>query len=78
MFISMQENLSVQRVGLTPENQDSSAISPAPALRSHFSNAFKMWGYDLPSSICTNRCGQVRIISIMSARTIILWPDLYR
>ena len=48
--ISMQEIFRYQRVGLTPENKIIGHFT-ATGVRSHFSERFKMWGYDLPSSI---------------------------
>lgn len=48
--ISMQEIFRFQRVGLTPENKIIGHFT-ATGVRSHFSERFKMWGYDLPSSI---------------------------
>ncbi|MDU8910363.1 CpaF family protein [Aestuariicoccus sp. MJ-SS9] len=48
--ISMQEIFRFQRVGLTPENKIIGHFT-ATGVRSHFSERFKMWGYDLPPSI---------------------------
>ena len=48
--ISMQEIFRYQRVGLTPENKIIGHFT-GTGVRSHFSERFKMWGYDLPSSI---------------------------
>jgi len=48
--ISMQEVFKYQRVGLTPENKIIGHFT-ATGVRSHFSERFRMWGYDLPSSI---------------------------
>jgi pilus assembly protein CpaF len=48
--ISMQEIFRFQRVGLTPENKIIGHFT-GTGVRSHFSERFKMWGYDLPSSI---------------------------
>ena len=48
--ISMQELFRYQRVGLTPENKIIGHFT-ATGVRSHFSERFKMWGYDLPSTI---------------------------
>ncbi|EET46406.1 CpaF family protein [Thalassobium sp. R2A62] len=48
--ISMQEVFRYQRVGLTPENKIIGHFT-ATGVRSHFSERFKMWGYDLPASI---------------------------
>ncbi|MHA6325181.1 CpaF family protein [Roseivivax sp. CAU 1753] len=48
--ISMQELFRFQRVGLTPENKILGHFT-ATGVRSHHSERFKMWGYDLPASI---------------------------
>ncbi len=48
--ISMQEVFRYQRVGLTPENKIIGHFT-ATGVRSHFSERFRMWGYDLPSNI---------------------------
>ena len=48
--ISMQEIFRFQRVGLTPENKIIGHFT-GTGVHSHFSERFKMWGYDLPSSI---------------------------
>ncbi len=48
--ISMQEVFRYQRVGLTPENKIIGHFT-ATGVRSHFSERFKMWGYDLPAEI---------------------------
>ena len=48
--ISMQEVFKFQRVGLTPENKIIGHFT-ATGVRSHFSERFRLWGYDLPSSI---------------------------
>ena len=48
--ISMQEVFKYQRVGLTPENKIIGHFT-GTGVRSHFSERFKMWGYDLPASI---------------------------
>ena len=48
--ISMQEIFRYQRVGLTPDNKIIGHFT-ATGVRSHFSERFRMWGYDLPSSI---------------------------
>jgi pilus assembly protein CpaF len=48
--ISMQEIFRYQRVGLTPDNKIIGHFT-ATGVRSHFSERFKMWGYDLPSNI---------------------------
>ncbi len=48
--ISMQEIFRFQRVGLTPENKIIGHFT-ATGVRSHFSERFRLWGYDLPPSI---------------------------
>ncbi|WP_146590617.1 CpaF family protein [Puniceibacterium confluentis] len=48
--ISMQELFRYQRVGLTPENKIIGHFT-ATGVRSHYSERFKMWGYDVPASI---------------------------
>ncbi|MGR3341755.1 MAG: CpaF family protein, partial [Paracoccaceae bacterium] len=48
--ISMQEVFRYQRVGLTPDNQIIGHFT-ATGVRSHYSERFKMWGYDLPASL---------------------------
>jgi pilus assembly protein CpaF len=48
--ISMQEIFRYQRVGLTPDNKIIGHFT-ASGVRSHFSERFKLWGYDLPTSI---------------------------
>ncbi|MCE0504424.1 CpaF family protein [Roseivivax sp. GX 12232] len=48
--ISMQEIFRFQRVGLTPDNKILGHFT-ATGVRSHYSERFKMWGYDLPPSI---------------------------
>ncbi len=48
--ISMQEIFRYQRVGLTPDNKIIGHFT-ATGIRSHYSERFRMWGYDLPSSI---------------------------
>ena len=48
--ISMQEIFRFQRTGLTPENKIIGHFT-ASGVRSHFSERFKMWGFDLPSEI---------------------------
>ena len=48
--ISMQELFRYQRVGLTPDNKIIGHFT-ATGVRSHYSERFKMWGYDLPPSI---------------------------
>ncbi|MEL6640642.1 MAG: CpaF family protein [Pseudomonadota bacterium] len=48
--ISMQEIFRYQRVGLTPDNKIIGHFT-ATGVRSHYSERFKLWGYDLPSAI---------------------------
>ncbi|WP_137699607.1 CpaF family protein [Marimonas lutisalis] len=48
--ISMQEVFRFQRVGLTPDNKIIGHFT-ATGVRSHFSERFRLWGYDLPPSI---------------------------
>ncbi|CUI64844.1 CpaF family protein [Cognatishimia activa] len=48
--ISMQEVFRFQRTGLTPENKIIGHFT-ATGVRSHFSERFRMWGYDLPAHI---------------------------
>ena len=48
--ISMQEVFRYQRVGLTPDNKIIGHFT-ATGVRSHYSERFKMWGYDLPAQI---------------------------
>ena len=48
--ISMQEIFRYQRVGLTPDNKIIGHFT-ATGVRSHFSERFKLWGYDLPTAI---------------------------
>jgi pilus assembly protein CpaF len=48
--ISMQEVFRYQRVGLTPDNKIIGHFT-ATGVRSHFSERFRMWGYDLPPNI---------------------------
>ena len=48
--ISMQEVFRYQRVGLTPDNKIIGHFT-ATGVRSHFSERFRMWGYDLPANI---------------------------
>ncbi len=48
--ISMQKIFRYQRVGLTPENKIIGHFT-ATGVRSHFSDRFKLWGYDLPPQI---------------------------
>ena len=48
--ISMQEVFRYQRVGLTPDNKIVGHFT-ATGVRSHYSERFRMWGYDLPPAI---------------------------
>ena len=48
--ISMQEIFRYQRVGLTPDNKIIGHFT-ATGVRSHYSERFRMWGYDLPAAI---------------------------
>ncbi len=48
--ISMQEIFRYQRVGLTPDNKIIGHFT-ATGVRSHFSERFKLWGFDLPPAI---------------------------
>ncbi|MHA7850550.1 CpaF family protein [Roseovarius sp.] len=48
--ISMQEIFRYQRVGLTPENKIIGHFT-GTGVRSNFTERFRLWGYDLPSSI---------------------------
>ena len=48
--ISMQELFRFQRVGLTPDNKIIGHFT-ATGVRSNFSERFRLWGYDLPTSI---------------------------
>ena len=48
--ISMQEIFRFQRVGLTPDNKIIGHYT-ATGVRSHYSERFRMWGYDIPASI---------------------------
>ncbi len=48
--ISMQEVFRYQRVGLTPDNKIIGHFT-ATGVRSHFSERFRLWGYDLPPQI---------------------------
>lgn len=48
--ISMQEIFRYQRTGLTPENKIIGHFT-ATGVRSHYSERFKMWDYDIPNSI---------------------------
>ena len=48
--ISMQEVFRFQRVGLTPDNKIIGHFT-ATGVRSHYSERFRLWGYDLPPSI---------------------------
>ncbi len=48
--ISMQEVFRFQRTGLTPDNKIEGHFT-ATGVRSHYSERFRLWGYDLPPSI---------------------------
>ncbi|MGR3436709.1 MAG: CpaF family protein [Shimia sp.] len=48
--ISMQEVFRFQRTGLTPDNKIIGHFT-ATGVRSHYSERFRMWGYDLPQSL---------------------------
>ncbi len=48
--ISMQEIFRFQRSGLTPDNKIIGHFT-ATGVRSHFSERFRLWGFDLPASI---------------------------
>ncbi|OCX65903.1 type II secretion system protein E [Thioclava sp. SK-1] len=48
--ISMQEIFRYERLGLTPDNKIIGRFT-ATGVRSHYSDRFKQWGYDLPASI---------------------------
>ncbi|WP_417279881.1 CpaF family protein [Celeribacter sp.] len=48
--ISMQEVFRFQRTGLTPDNKIIGHFT-ATGVRSHYSERFRMWGYDLPPSL---------------------------
>lgn len=48
--ISMQEVFRYQRVGLRPDGKIIGHFTPL-GVRSHYSDRFKQWGYDLPASI---------------------------
>lgn len=48
--ISMQEVFRFQRVGLTPDNKIIGHFT-ASGVRSHYSERFRLWGYELPNQI---------------------------
>jgi len=48
--ISMQELFRFQRVGLSPDNKIIGHFT-ATGVRSHYSERFRLWGYDLPPTI---------------------------
>ncbi len=48
--VSMQEIFRFQRVGVAPDNKIIGHFT-ATGVRSHFSERFRLWGYDLPASI---------------------------
>jgi len=49
-IISMQEVFRYQRTGLGPDGKIIGHFTPT-GVRSHYSDRFKAWGYDLPASI---------------------------
>jgi pilus assembly protein CpaF len=49
-IITLQEVFRFQRTGLTPDNKIIGHYT-ATGVRSHFAERFKLWGYDLPSSV---------------------------
>ncbi|KEO57041.1 CpaF family protein [Thioclava indica] len=48
--ISMQEVFRYERLGLDPDGKIIGRFTPT-GVRSHYSDRFKQWGYDLPASI---------------------------
>src|SRR6056297_560657 len=48
--ISMQEIFRFQRVGISPDNKIMGHFT-GTGVRSHFTERFRLWGYDLPSAI---------------------------
>jgi pilus assembly protein CpaF len=48
--ISMQEVFRYRRVGLAPDNKIIGHFT-ATGVRSHYSERFRLWGYDLPPSL---------------------------
>lgn len=48
--ISMQEIFRYERLGLTPDNKIIGRFT-ATGVRSHYSDRFRQWGYDLPAAI---------------------------
>ncbi|KEP68250.1 CpaF family protein [Thioclava sp. BHET1] len=48
--ISMQEIFRYERLGLAPDGKIIGRFTPT-GVRSHFSDRFRQWGYDLPASI---------------------------
>ena len=48
--ISMQEVFRFQRVGLGPDNKIIGHFT-ATGVRSHYSERFRLWGYNLPASL---------------------------
>ncbi|WP_295531871.1 CpaF family protein [uncultured Thioclava sp.] len=48
--ISMQEVFRYERLGLAPDGKIIGRFTPT-GVRSHYSDRFKQWGYDLPASI---------------------------
>ena len=49
--ISMQEVFRYQRTGLAPDGKILGHFT-ACGVRSHYSERFRQWGYDLPAGIC--------------------------
>ena len=49
-IITMQEIFRYQRTGLTPDNKIIGHFT-AGGMRSHYSERFRMWGYELPNEI---------------------------
>ncbi|MCV2880513.1 CpaF family protein [Actibacterium sp. XHP0104] len=48
--ISMQEIFRYERLGITPDNKIIGRFN-ATGVRSHYSERFRQWGYDLPASL---------------------------
>jgi pilus assembly protein CpaF len=48
--ISMQEVFRYQRMGLSPDGKIIGRFT-ATGVRSHYSERFRQWGYDLPAAI---------------------------
>jgi pilus assembly protein CpaF len=51
-IISMQEIFRFNREGVGPDNQILGRFVPS-GMRSHYSERFQQWGYDLPQTIYT-------------------------